>query len=51
MKRKGGGSWETFKQSHDLSDNTKHWREKSSTVQSARINFRILDNGLRPETK
>jgi len=51
MKRTNGGSWETFKQSHDLSDNAKRWREKSFTVQSARINLGIIDDGLKPETK
>jgi hypothetical protein len=51
MKRKSGGSWGTFKQSQDLSDKAKRWTEKSFTLQSARINFGILDDGLRPETK
>jgi hypothetical protein len=51
MKRTSGGRWGTFKQSHELSDNAKRWAEKSFTVQAVRINFRILDDGLRPETK
>ena len=51
MKITRGGNWGTFEQSHDLLDNAKRWTENSFTVQSARINFGILDDGLRPETK
>jgi len=51
MKRTNGGSWSTFEQSHDLSDNAKRWTEKSFTVQSARIYLGIIDDGLKPETK